>query len=209
MAILEDNSGGAGLQIDELCPEGTYVAVIGRIDDSFGVKRPKFENPTETELVDETRFTFGVTVNNTAYRVQTFSMRISGSLKSNLMKFLTALMGKAPKLGWDYCTLKGTGCVITVAHKVNRDGTKTYANITGIRPVRDSLNDYTDRVPSLSSFVWDEDAKPASPPVTAAAPVQAPAQPAPPPVEQPRTQPIQQPAATQPYDPSTDGEPPF
>lgn len=176
MAVLENKStGAAGLTIEELCPEGTFVAVIGRIDDVFGVSRPKFDNPNETELVDETRFTFGVVVDQRAYRVQTFAMRISGNPKSNLVKFLTQLIGRPPQLGWDYCELQGTGCVLTVAHKQNRDGSRTYGNVVGVRPVKDSLGDYSSQVPQLEWFDWGEN----EPSVSAPAP-SAPAPLAPP-----------------------------
>jgi len=178
MAVLENKGGGGGLQIEELCPQGTHVAVIGRIDDRFGVERPKYENPTETEKVDETRFTFGVVVDGAAYRVQTYPFRISGHPKSNLVKFLTALLGRPPKLGWDYCELVGSGCIITVEHKENRDGTRTYAAVTAVRPVKDSLSDYSDRVPQMDWFDWGEalESAPTAPePRAAPAPVAPPA----------------------------------
>jgi len=157
MAILESNN-GRGLQINELCPEGTYVAVIGKIDDQFGVQRPKFENPQEMETIDVTRFIFGVVANNQCFRVQTYEMRISGNPKSKLFSFLTSLLGKPPAMGWDYCALQGSGAVIQVAHRSSRDGSRTYANVVAVRPAKDNLGDYSSQVPDATWFDWGEDA---------------------------------------------------
>ncbi len=129
-----------GFDIGALAPAGTYVATCLDIEDQFGVDRPKFENPQETEKLDVTRFLFGFRgQDNQSYKVQSFEFRISGSPKSNLIKFLTSWLGNPPKYGWDYCELKGQGAMITVAHKQSRDLTKTYANIVGISPVIDQL----------------------------------------------------------------------
>lgn len=174
MAKLKQAAGG--LQIQELCPEGTYIAVIGKIEDRFGVERRKYDNPNETELVDETRFTFGVLdKEGNPYRVQTYPMKISGHPKSKLFAFLTNILGQEPKMGWDYCELEGSGAIIKVAHKPSRDGTRTYANIVDQRPVKDDLNDYSDRVPPVSKFDWGEEG--AEPPKAPEPPQAAPAHP--------------------------------
>lgn len=111
-----------GFAIEALAPAGTYVATCLDIEDQFGVDRPKFENPQETEELDVTRFLFGFRgPDGQIYKVQSFEFRISGSPKSNLIKFLTSWLGQAPKYGWDYCELKGQGAMITVAHKQSRD----------------------------------------------------------------------------------------
>ncbi len=141
MAILTQPE-PSGFELGPLAPNGTYVATSLEIQDEFGVERPKFENPQESEKLDVTRFLFGFKgPDGKLYKVQSFEFRISGSTKSNLFKFLTSWLGQAPKYGWDYCELKGHGAMITVSHKLSRDGTKTYANIVGISPVIDQLKD--------------------------------------------------------------------
>lgn len=139
MAIIQEPTAN-GFDTGALAPAGTFVATCLDIQDQFGVDRPKFENPQETEKLDITRFLFGFSgQDNQTYKVQSFEFRISGSPKSNLIKFLTSWLGSPPKYGWDYCELKAQGAMITVAHKQSRDGTKTYANIVGISPVIDQL----------------------------------------------------------------------
>lgn len=119
-----------------LSPAGTFIATCLGIADQFGVERPTFNDPTKTEVQDVTRFLFGFRAEDgRPYKVQTYEFRISGSPKSNLVKFLTAWLGRAPTMGWDYCELVGAGAMITVAHKPSRDGSKTYANLVGIAPV--------------------------------------------------------------------------
>ena len=78
-------------------------------------------------------------------------MKISGSPKSKLYKFLSDWLGKAPQMGWDYCELKEKGAVIKVEHKTSQMG-KTYAYIENVAPVKTDLNDYSDRVIPLSEF---------------------------------------------------------
>jgi len=139
MAIIAQPE-SAGFDIEALAPAGTYIATCLEVQDQFGVERPKFENPQEKEILDVTRFLFGFNgQDGRPYKVQSFEFRISGSPKSNLFKFLTSWLGSPPKYGWDYCELKAQGAMITVAHKLSRDGSKTYANLVGISPVIDQL----------------------------------------------------------------------
>ena len=158
MALLAQPSSN-GFDIEALAPTGTYVATCLAVEDQFGVERPKFENPQESEQIDVTRFLFGFRAQDgQLYKVQSFEFRISGSPKSNLFKFLTAWLGTPPKYGWDYCELKGQGTMITIAHKQSRDGTKTYANLIGISPVIDQLKT---QVLPLESFLISQAAQPA------------------------------------------------
>ncbi|MGJ8650788.1 MAG: hypothetical protein ACSHX4_10550 [Opitutaceae bacterium] len=123
-------------EIEALPPTGSYIATCLDINDQFGVQRPNFDNPQLMEPRDVTRFLFGFKgVDGQLYKVESFEFRISGSPKANLMKFLNAWLGKPAEYGWDYCELKGQGALITVAHKPSADGTKIFANITGITPV--------------------------------------------------------------------------
>ncbi|NLG35313.1 MAG: hypothetical protein GX548_08160, partial [Lentisphaerae bacterium] len=92
----------------DVAPAGTWMATIVDIRDEFGVSRPKYENPQETEVVDLTTFLFGFRDESGAVRyASSRSMRISGNEKSSLFGFLKSLLGRAPQYGWDYCELKG------------------------------------------------------------------------------------------------------
>lgn len=190
MAIITQPE-ASGFDIGALAPAGTYVATCLDVQDQFGVDRPKFENPQETEKLDVTRFLFGFRGNDAQpYRVQSFEFRISGSPKSNLFKFLTSWLGHPPKYGWDYCELKGQGAMITVAHKLSRDGTKTYANLIGISPVIDQLKS---QVLPLAAFAQAH--APAPPPAPAPQPAATPPQPWNPPA-----------APQQPWNPAIDSQ---
>ena len=85
------------------------------------------------------------------HKIQTWEMKISGSPKSKLFNFLSDWLGESPKMGWDYCEMKGKGAVIKVEHKTSQLG-KTYAVISGISPVKTSLADYSDRVIPAEKF---------------------------------------------------------
>lgn len=152
MAILQAQAeNSSGFEIDGLPPSGNYVATCLEIADEFGVTRRKFQSE-ETEEIDVTRFLFGFKgKDGNLHKVQTWEMKISGSPKSKLYKFLSDWLGKAPTMGWDYCELKEKGAVIKVEHKTSQMG-KTYAYIENIAPVKTDLNDYSDRVVPASQF---------------------------------------------------------
>jgi len=152
MAILKAQvESSNGFDTEELAPEGDYVATCIDIQDEFGVTRRKYQSE-ETEEIDVTRFLFGFKAKDgNLYKVQTWEMKISGSPKSKLFKFLSDWLGKAPKMGWDYCELKGKGAVIKVAQKTSQLG-KTYAFIDNINPPKNSLNDYTSQVIPVEQF---------------------------------------------------------
>ncbi|MDQ8188096.1 hypothetical protein [Pelagicoccus sp. SDUM812002] len=142
-------------EVGELAPAGTFVATCLDVLDQFGVERPKFENPNESEKIDVTRFLFGLRgQDGNIYKVQSYEFRISGSPKSNLFKFLTAWLGNPPKYGWDYCELKGQGAMITIAHKQNRDNTRTFASLNSIAPVIEQLKG---EVLPLEAFPADQE----------------------------------------------------
>ena len=102
------------------------------------------------ETIDVTRFLFGFQGKDEGlYKVQTWEMKISGSPKSKLFKFLSWL-GKSPAMGWDYCSMKEQGAVIKVEHKTSQMG-KTYAYISNIAPVKTDLNDYSSKVVPITS----------------------------------------------------------
>ncbi|MCC5849951.1 MAG: hypothetical protein JJU29_17835 [Verrucomicrobia bacterium] len=62
-------------------------------------------------------------------------MKISGHEKSALFGFLKSLLGRAPKMGWDYLELKGHRCLITVEHQQRRDGQGVFAAIASLSPL--------------------------------------------------------------------------
>jgi hypothetical protein len=139
MAVLQqpvNNSNPfADLIGDDLAPAGTFVATILDVKDEFGIQRQKYQS-TELETVDLTTFLFGFRdAQGAAHRVSSRRMRISGNEKSNLFGFLKSMLGHAPKYGWDYCSLKGQQCLLTVEHVQRRDGSGVFAGIATLSPV--------------------------------------------------------------------------
>lgn len=151
MAQLKAPAGGTGLQIEQLAPVGQAVAVCLRINDQFGVERPKFNSPQEKELKDVTRFVFGlIGQDGRPYLAQTFEFTISGAPGSNLMDFLKNWLGRPAEMGWDYCAMLGKGALITIAHTPSRKKPGVvYADITNIAAVPAQMNSY---VPAPATF---------------------------------------------------------
>lgn len=175
MAVLTAKAeSSSGFQIDELAPSGDYVVTCLDIADEFSVPRRKYQSE-EMENIDVTRFLFGFKAQDgKLYKVQTFEMKISGSPKSTLYKFLSAWLGKAPDYGWDYCTLKGQGAVVSIEHVVSQMGT-TYPKIARIQPAKTSLADYTSQVVPITAFDTAVVQTPAAPAVGQVAPTPTPA----------------------------------
>jgi hypothetical protein len=151
-----------------LAPAGTFVATCLCVKDQFKVSRTVYNDPSKTEFQDVTRFLFGFSHENHIYKVQTYEYRISGSPKSNLIIFLTSWLGGPPKVGWDYCSLVGTGAMISVAHKLGRNS-KTFAALASISPVMAQLQA---QVLPLSAFGEITPPRSASAAVAPAVPVQ-------------------------------------
>lgn len=169
MAVLQapKSTAGIGPRITELAPKGTYLATIVDIVDKFGVERPKYENPAEIEKVDITTFVFGFKAKDgRLYLVKTgdsplTAMRISNGEKAKLRGFLTQLTGEAPKDGWDYCELKGSGAQITVGHKESKKTGNPYAVISSVAPVMEEVKDKVLPVSAFSALLEGEAAAPA------------------------------------------------
>ncbi len=120
---------------EDFAPAGTFVATVLDVRDVFGVQRQKFQS-TEMEKVDLTCFLFGFRdAQGAPHKVASRQMRISGSEKSALFHFLKSLLGRAPAYDWDYCTLKGQKCLLTVEHVQRRDGSGVFAAIAALSPV--------------------------------------------------------------------------
>lgn len=146
MAILQDNAGKSAFHLfdlgpSNLPPKGTYAATIIDIVDKYGVERRKFEQPDQMEKVDLTAFLFGFRDREgNAHKIDSKPMRISGNEKSALYAFLTSVLGEAPKMGWDYCALKGRKVLITIAHAEGGKSGQTYASIATVSPLPDGYN---------------------------------------------------------------------
>jgi hypothetical protein len=139
MAVLQQptsHSNPFSQQIgDALAPAGTFVATVLDIKDEFGVKRQKFQS-TEIETVDLTCFLFGFRdAQGVPHKVASRQMKISGNEKSALFGFLKGMLGKAPAYGWDYCSLRGQKCLLTVEHVQKRDGSGVFAGIAALSPL--------------------------------------------------------------------------
>lgn len=143
MAVLNQPTDNSNPFIDQignaLAPAGTFIATVIDVCDEFGVVRTKFQS-TETEKVDLTTFLFGFRdAQGQPHRVASRRMKISGNEKSALFAFLKSLLGKAPEYGWDYCTLKGAKCLLTVEHMKRKDGVGVFASIAAMSPVPQGL----------------------------------------------------------------------
>ena len=120
---------------EALAPAGTFIATVLDVRDEFGVTRPKFQS-TEMEKVDLTCFLFGFRdAQGAPHKVASRQMKISGNEKSALFNFLKSLLGRAPAYGWDFCSLKGQKCLLTVEHVQRRDGSGVFAAIAALSPV--------------------------------------------------------------------------
>ncbi|HNQ91188.1 MAG TPA: hypothetical protein PKM73_21450 [Verrucomicrobiota bacterium] len=173
---------------DDVPPTGTFVATVIDIQDEFNVERPKYQS-TETERVDLTAFLFGFRdAQGRPHRIASRPMRISGHEKSALFSFLKSLLGRAPSFNWDYSTLKGAQCLVTVEHVQRRDG-------NGVFPVIAALS------PLPAAFADQPAAKPAPPTPPASRPAPTPHAAAPP---KPTPPPVPAPAVE-----TTDGDIPF
>jgi len=185
MAIIEKQAqvegAATGWDISEVCPAGTYVGVCLEVKDTFDVTRPKFEDPSQTEIVNLTRFLFGVQgADGIFYKIQTHDLKISSHEKSSLMAILTAWTAKPISMleGWDYCEMTGEAAMITVIQKTSQKG-RVYATVrsvvappaqmAGQAPDPSSFN-----APVAETVVAEAAQTPAEAPAKAEAPVEAP-----------------------------------
>ena len=210
MAILTQSSNGDGPITGwslEPCRPGQYLAICLEVKDSFGIQRPKYEDPSQIETLDVCRFLFGT---QDGQMVQTGEMKISAHEKSKLTGVLTSWLGSAPGAGFDTESLRGKGAMINIVEKTSMKG-RTYSDITSVTPVMAGMEA---QVPQASNFtIPGGSPTPVQPaPAVVQQPVQpAPAQPAPQAtttvtVEQPQTV---QPAQTQFSQPSQGQSVPF
>jgi hypothetical protein len=173
MAILQQSSNGEGPITGwslETCRPGQYLAICLEVKDSFGIQRPKYEDPSQIETLDVCRFLFGT---QDGQMVQTGEMKISAHEKSKLTGVLTSWLGSAPGAGFDTESLRGKGAMINIVEKTSQKG-RTYSDITSVTPVMAGMEA---QVPQASNFT-----------IPGGSP--APVQPAPAIVQQP-VQPVQ------------------
>ena len=178
MAILTQSSNGEGPITGwslEPCRPGQYLAICLEVKDSFGIERPKYEDPSVIETLDVCRFLFGT---QDGQLVQTGEMKISAHEKSKLTGVLTSWLGSAPGAGFDTESLRGKGAMINIVEKTSMKG-RIYSDITSVTPVMAGMEA---QVPQASNFT-----------IPGGSP--APAQPAPAVVQQP-VQPVQPTQAT-------------
>ena len=206
MAILQQSSNGEGPITGwslEPCRPGQYLAICLEVKDSFGIQRPKYEDPSQIETLDVCRFLFGT---QDGQLVQTGEMKISAHEKSKLTGVLTSWLGSAPGAGFDTESLRGKGAMINIVEKTSQKG-RIYADITSITPVMAGMEA---QVPQASNFTIPGGSPAPAPAQTAPAVVQQPVQPAQPTqatttvtVEQPQTV---QPAQTQMFSQPSSGQ---
>jgi len=205
MAILQQSSNGEGPITGwslEPCRPGQYLAICLEVKDSFGIQRPKYEDPSQIETLDVCRFLFGT---QDGQLVQTGEMKISAHEKSKLTGVLTSWLGSAPGAGFDTESLRGKGAMINIVEKTSMKG-RTYSDITSVTPVMAGMEA---QVPQASNFTIPG-GSPAPAPAPAPAVVQQPVQPVQPTqatttvtVEQPQTV---QPAQTQMFSQPSSGQ---
>jgi hypothetical protein len=148
MAILQQSTSGegpiTGWPLEPARP-GQYLAVCLDVKDSFGIQRPKYEDPSQIETLDVCRFLFGT---QDGQIIQTGEMKISAHEKSKLTGVLTSWLGSAPGAGFDTESLRGKGAMINVVQKTSQKG-RTYSDITSVTPVMTGMEA---QVPQPSQF---------------------------------------------------------
>ena len=201
MAILTQSNGDGPITGWSLepCRPGQYLAICLEVKDSFGIQRPKYEDPSQIETLDVCRFLFGT---QDGQMVQTGEMKISAHEKSKLTGVLTSWLGSAPGAGFDTETLRGKGAMINIVQKTSQKG-RTYSDITSVTPVMAGMEA---QVPQASNFTIPGGSP--APVQPAPAVVQQPVQPAPQAtttvtVDQPQTV---QPAQTQMFSQPSSGQ---
>jgi hypothetical protein len=121
--------------------KGTFVATCLEVKDVFGVERKKFQSE-ETEKVDITAFRFGYRdKQGNPHQIASRDLKISSNEKSALFAFLKSWLGEAPKMGWDYCELKGAKALITVDHEQRKNGDGFYATIVSLSPLPEGMTE--------------------------------------------------------------------
>lgn len=126
MAILSNTSSGGhftGWEVNVPAPTGVHLAVCLDIKETPDFESTDF-NTGLPKVNDVIRFLYGIKVGDDKYLVQSNTINISGSPKSNLIKLITAWMGQAPQVqGFDTEILRGLPCQITTEQVTSEKGT--------------------------------------------------------------------------------------
>jgi len=147
MAKIPDNKPSALANLGEPPPKGIHIAVCFDCVDQYNVERKKYQSE-ETDIVNLTRFIFGVKLKDGSLRkIASKAMKISNHENSALRAFLTSWLGEAPKPGFDTATLKGKGAQLTLVENVAGD--RTYIDIGTITEVMEELQG---KVPRSDEF---------------------------------------------------------
>ena len=150
MAKIPENKTSALANLGEPPPKGTYLAVCVDVIDQYNVERQKYQSE-ETEIVNLTRFVFGVKCKDGSLRkMPSKAMKISNHENSALRAFLVSWLGEAPKSGFDTASLKGKGAQLTLVE--DQKGDKTYINIGTCTEVMEEL---LNKVPKVEDFGTD------------------------------------------------------
>lgn len=147
MAIIAKSNGGGNIE-RKTVPAGNHVArcygmiQIGTVEQEYMGEKKKlhkvmvdFELPLETAVFKEGEEAKPFVISK--------DFTLSFNEKSTLRKMLESWRGKAftdqEAANFDITKLVGAPCMLNIVHKASADGTKTYANITGITPIPKGL----------------------------------------------------------------------
>jgi hypothetical protein len=147
MAIFAKSNGG-GTTERKVVPAGNHVArcygmiQIGTVEQEYMGEKKKlhkvmvdFELPMETAVFKEGEEAKPFVISK--------DFTLSFNEKSTLRKMLESWRGKEftdqEAANFDITKLVGAPCMLNIVHKASADGTKTYANITGITPMPKGL----------------------------------------------------------------------
>jgi hypothetical protein len=119
-------------------PAGAFAATCIQVKDISQYPFRKFQS-SEIEPGPGTAFLFGFRDPNNphlAYKAASRVLKQSGHRKANLVKFYTALLGKAPEFYVDHnpeCIHKQV--LITIKHHPSNDGSRVYVYVEQLGPL--------------------------------------------------------------------------
>ena len=143
MAVLQETqNNNSRIVSDKQVPKGSYIAVCIDVEDNFGVQRPKFDDPTQFEIIDTTTFYFGLKKGSELFVIRSKPFKLSLHEKSALFQFLKQWNNEPPKAGFDTLAMINQGAQLTVEHNMSNKG-RIYANISSIAPIMEGLEKMT------------------------------------------------------------------
>jgi hypothetical protein len=167
MSIIAKSSGGGSIE-RKVVPAGNHVArcygmiQIGTVEQEYMGEKKKlhkvmvdFELPLEMAVFKEGEEAKPFVISK--------DFTLSFNEKSTLRKMLESWRGKAftdqEAANFDITKLVGAPCMLNIVHKASADGTKTYANITGITPIPKGLQcpEQVNSTRILAYDAWNQD----------------------------------------------------